>query len=298
MKHHRVIGRRALLKGGTLVLGAGLLCGTKSITLHAGGKDVLPSAVKIGLLTDVHYADRDMRINRFYRESAGKMRECIDRFNRLKPDFIVELGDLIDAADSVEAEIEHLTTIESEYARFSGPRHYVFGNHCVDTLTKEEFLEHSNARTGFYSFDTGPFHFVILDACYRADGVSYGRNNFHWTDAEIPPAQRDWLRWDLHNTERPTVVFVHQRLDVENNYGVKSAPEVRDILERSGRVLAVFQGHSHRNDYQEIKGIHYCTLRAMVEGSGKGNSGYGLLDMFPDASMRLSGFREQADRRF
>lgn len=294
MRKQRIIGRRAFLRGATLALGAGMLTGPRAA--RAGERPT--GAIRIGLLTDVHYADRETRRNRYYRESLTKLRESIDRFNEEKPDFVVELGDFIDAADSVDAEIKHLKAIEAEYSRFAGPRHYVLGNHCVDTLTKEEFLGNSGASAGFYSFDSGPIHFIVLDACYRADGVSYGRKNFHWTDTEIPPAERDWLRWDLRNTDKPTVVFVHQRLDVENNYGVKSAPEVRAILEGSGRVVAVFQGHSHRNTYQEIGGIHYCTLRAMVEGSGEENSGYGLLDIFPDNSILLTGYREQVDRRF
>lgn len=285
------------MRGGTLILGAGILSGSRTLNLLAEESRAEPT-IKIGLLSDIHYADRDMHINRFYRESRAKMRESIDRFNELKPDFIVELGDLIDAADSVEDEIGNLKVIESEYARFAGPRHYVLGNHCVHTLTKQEFFQHSGATAPFYSFDAGPFHFIVLDACYRTDGVPYGRNNFHWTDTEIPLLERDWLAADLRKTGKPTVIFAHQRLDLENNYAVKSSPEVRRILEGSGRVLAVFQGHSHKNDYREINGIHYCTLRAMVEGSGEENSGYGILKMFPDGAMHLTGFRKQSDRAF
>jgi len=51
-----------------------------------------------------------------------------------------------------------------------------------------------------------------------------------------------------------------------------SAPEVRQILEDSGNVSAVFQGHSHQNDYRDINGIHYCTMRAVIEGSGAANN--------------------------
>jgi alkaline phosphatase len=58
-------------------------------------------------------------------------------------------------------------------------------------------------------------------------------------------------------------------------------------------VQAVFQGHSHKNDYREIAGIHYCTLRAMVEGSGPENSGASVLTLRPDGSLVLNGFRQQ-----
>ncbi|MFN9977156.1 MAG: alkaline phosphatase, partial [Phycisphaerae bacterium] len=61
----------------------------------------------------------------------------------------------------------------------------------------------------------------------------------------------------------------------------------------SGKVLAVFQGHSHQNDLEEIGGIHYCTLVAMVEGSGVENNGYSLMEIEPTGTIRLTGFRTQ-----
>jgi hypothetical protein len=91
-----------------------------------------------------------------------------------------------------------------------------------------------------------------------------------------------WLAADLRARDQRVIVLAHQRLDVANHYGVKNSPQVREILEASGQVLAVFQGHSHANDYREINGIHYCVLEAMVEGSGPENSGYSVLHLFPD----------------
>lgn len=74
---------------------------------------------------------------------------------------------------------------------------------------------------------------------------------------------------DLAGTEKPVVVFAHQRLDREpaDSHTVKQAPEVRKILEMSGKVKAVFQGHSHENDLRTVAGIPYCTLKAVGEVS-------------------------------
>jgi alkaline phosphatase len=82
-------------------------------------------------------------------------------------------------------------------------------------------------------------------------------------------------------------------LDVKNDYGVKNAEQIRQVLEDSGKVLAVFQGHSHKNDLNDIRGIHYCTLVAMVEGAGAENNGYSLIDLFDGGAIRLTGFRNQ-----
>ena len=204
----------------------------------------------------------------------------------------MELGDLIDAAD-VDVEKSYLAKINREFAALCKDRYYVLGNHCVDTLTKEEFLGGVEQDKSYLSFDRGGWHFVVLDACFRSDGQPYGRKNSKWNDANIPPAQLEWLEADLKAASRPTIVFVHQRLDVSNDHGVKNCAAVRKILEQPGRVQSVFQGHSHKNDYKEIAGIHYCTLRAMVEGSGPENSGASLLTLQPDGAIVLKGFREQ-----
>jgi alkaline phosphatase len=295
MKAERIdIGRRAFLRDGTLILAA-TLTGTES---WARADDKVGPALKIGLITDVHYANKEAARNRYYRESLAKVEEGVNKFNAIKADFMVQMGDLIDDGLSIEAEIGNLRTINAALTKFHGDRFYALGNHDAQMLSKEEFIRHTGIKIKetYYSFDRGQFHFVVLDGCFKSDGQPYDRGNFHWTDAEIPGQQRDWLCADLSRTKKPTIVFVHQRLDVKNTYAVKSAADVRKILETSSRVLAVFQGHSHKNDYREIGGIHYCTLRAVIEGSGEENNGYGCLNVFPNGSLSLEGFRKQVSR--
>ncbi len=150
-------------------------------------------------------------------------------------------------------------------------------------------------KQSYYSFDRGNFHFVILDACFRSDGEPYGRKNSKWNDANIPAAELDWLQADLQSTAKQTIVFAHQRLDVSNDHGIKNCVDVRNIFEQSKKVLAVFQGHSHQNDLKDIDGIHYCTLVAMVEGTGAENNGYSIMNIAPDGAIQLTGFRKQSN---
>jgi alkaline phosphatase len=187
--------------------------------------------------------------------------------------------------------------IDKVFADTRAQTHYVFGNHCVGTLTKAEFQAHTGAAAkSYYSFEEGGIHFIVLDGCFRSDGEPYQRKNFDWTDANIPEAELKWLQQDLAAVKLPVIVLAHQRLDNADKHSLRNAAEVRAALEQSGQVLAVFQGHSHQNAYQQIAGIHYCTLVAMVDVSGLENSGYAMLDIMPDHSLRLHGFRRQATR--
>lgn len=284
--------RRAFLRQGSL-----LLAGTGATADLLAASDRVPQ-LRFGALTDIHYADKPPHGNRHYRESLDKVAAAVEHLNTQKPEFVVELGDFIDRTDSVEHEIEFLETIDRVYSQLDCERHYVIGNHCVDTLTKAEFVAHSGAKAPRYSFESGGFHFVVLDSCFRADGEPYGRHNSQWNDANLPEAELRWLEEDLRAAESPVVVFAHQRLDGEGDHHVKNAAAVRSLLAKSGRVLAVLQGHSHRNDYRQIDGIHYATLVAVVEGSGPENGGASLVSLFDDGSIRLEGFLQQDDREF
>lgn len=218
------------------------------------------------------------------------------QFNQSEADLAVCLGDIVDRAE-LQAELGFLKHIEKVYADFKGPRHYVLGNHCVDTLTKDEFIQHTAKDEPYESFDLGGYHFVILDACFRSDGRPYGRRNFQWTDANLSADELKWLAADLKVTRKPTIVFAHQRLDVSNNHGVKNQGEARHLFEQSGRVAAVFQGHSHRNDLKVINNIPYVTLEAVVEGSDAKKDAYAMLDIHTDGTLRLEGFGSQASRQ-
>ncbi len=293
--------RRAFLKGGALVLG-GLALGGVPRRLWAAiqEEESVKPALRLGVITDLHYADRDRAGTRYYRETLAKLPEAIDKFNSLSLDTAVALGDLIDEAPNVAGEIGHLKKIDAIYAQFKGDRYYVLGNHCVWTLTKEEFIDNCGMEKAHYSFDKGGFHFATLDACFKRDGTPYGRKNANFSDTYIPAEELEWLKGDLAATKLPTIVLAHQRLDFgptdgNNNWNmtVKNAPDVRKVLEDSGRVLAVFQGHSHQNDHREVGGIHYCVFRAMVEGSGQEQNGYAVADLFADGSIKIDGFRQQ-----
>ena len=287
------LSRRAFLHDSSLLLTASALATSEALFADDNSPLLKSPLLRVGLLTDLHFADKDPAGTRHYRETLPKLAEAASQFKTNKPDLIVELGDLIDAADSTEVELSYLAKINELFAAIAQDRHYVLGNHCVDMLTKDEFLGNVGQKESYYSFDRNGVHFIVLDACFRKDGKPYGRKNSAWDDANIPAAEVEWLRDDLKKADGRVIVLAHQRLDGNNQHCVNNAAEVRSLLEGSQKVSAVFQGHSHQNAYAEIGHIHYCTLAAMVEGSGVTNNGYTILNIHSDGSLHLYGFRRQ-----
>jgi len=262
----------------------------------AGGAP--PSAVRFGIVTDVHYADIEPRGARAYRESAAKLREFVAIMDREKPDFVMELGDFKDQDDKPDEArtLGYLRKIESIFAGFAGPRYHVLGNHDLDTLSKAQFSAIAPnpgvpPEWSFYRFDVRGLRFLVLDAEFRADGDPYDHGRFSWSDSNLPPAEIDWLRSELTASPKPVIVFVHQPLDGQGDYYVRNAAAVRGLFERSGKVLAVFQGHRHEGAFTRIKGVPYYTLKAMIEGSGPENSSYALVEAEAKGAIRIRGFR-------
>lgn len=258
--------------------------------------------LRFGVLTDAHYAGYESRGTRHYRESLGKMRECVGRMNEEKVAFLVELGDFNDGSGKPAEDdaLRYLAGIEAEFARFNGPRYHALGNHNTDVLSKPQVLgriENTGIEPArsFYSFDHGGLHFMVLDPNFRTDGAAYDRGDYQWTDANIPTGQIDWLSEDLAAARKPTIVFLHQLLDGEGAVYVNNAAAVRKVLEASGNTLAVFQGHHHSGGYSHVGGIHYVTLRAMVEGSGPENNAYAIVDVRPGRIV-VEGYRRAVGR--
>jgi len=262
-----------------------------------------PRTTRFGIVTDCHYADADAAGRRFYRESPDKLTECVELMNAENVDFLIELGDFKDQnTPPVEHKtLSYLETVEKVFQGFEGPTYHVLGNHDLDSISKEQFLARVentgiDSRRSYYSFDVNRLHFVVLDADYKTDGAEYDHGNFNWTDANIPPEEMDWLRGDLAATSGPAIVFTHQLLDGTGSVYIKNAAQVRQILEASGKVLAVFQGHHHAGSYTNIAGIHYYTLKALIEGTGPENNSYAIAEARPDGNIIVTGYRRAETR--
>ena len=285
--------RRDFLKASAATL-LGLGLGAR---LRAAGAAAAPG-LRFGLVTDVHYADCEPKGTRFYRESIAKLREAVDRLQADGAAFLVELGDLKDMVpgESEAATLGHLQVIEREFRRFGGPTYHVLGNHDLDNLSKAQFRAATvntdiPADRSYYGFTRGGVRFLVLDTNYTQDGRDYDHGHFDWRDINLPPPELAWLRSELQAATTPVIVFGHQRLDGEGHVQVVNRAEVRALLEASGKVLAVFQGHDHAGACSLIHGIHYYTLKSMIDGSGPENSAYARVEVHPDFSLTVTGYR-------
>jgi len=263
--------------------------------------------LRFGVITDSHYADRVPKGTRFYRDSLPKLKECISFMNNQDLDFLIHLGDFKDEAEKANetSTLQFLKTYENEFSNFNGKKYHVLGNHDMDSISKEQFLENIEntdiARTkSFYYYESKLLRFIVLDANFKENGESYNKGNFDWKDTNIPQKQLLWLKKVLVESKKPCIIFVHQMLDdIEyGNYGVKNAAEVREILEKSEKVIAVFQGHKHEETHHHIKGIHYYTFNAMVDYEGLENNSFSIVNVNSNLDIQIEGFYRSSNKSF
>lgn len=258
--------------------------------------------VSFGIFTDVHYADVPDRGTRKYSQSAGKLAQCIDTMNREKVNFLVELGDFKDMPEKPDSQaaLKFLEKIESVNGQFHGDRYHVLGNHDMDCISKNQFCAmtvNSGIPAGqtWYAFSKGGYRFIVLEACFDARGHAYDTGNFSWTDANLPSTELEWLDKEISGSGTPVIVFVHQLLYGDSQVTIRNAAAVRSILEKGKKVKCVFQGHEHGGGYEQINGIHYYTLKGLIEGNFPGSNSFAKVTLEKD-QITIRGYGKAVTR--
>lgn len=228
-------------------------------------------------------------------------------FNSSNLDFVIEMGDLKDQDNVPQREqtITYLDEIENVFQSFRGPVYHVLGNHDMDSISKDDFLQHTSNqgdadKKAYYSFAFDNIKFIVLDANYNLDGTPYDKGNFDWTKAYIPKDQIDWLKKELKGNNKPVIIFIHQLLDrfsdISKSLCVSNADEIVPLLEENRNVLAVFQGHHHAGHYSFRNNIHYWTMKGMIEGNLPDNNSFAVVEIDTQNNIHIDGFYNCEDK--
>ena len=227
-------------------------------------------SLTLGFVTDLHFgpaAYHEGKLRKLTQHAAQLTRDVVRAMNdELQPDLLVNLGDDIED-ESRDADLVRYTECQDILRTAKAELVNVAGNHDTVHLTRDDLTRiwrHDGPL--FYSMDRAHLHLVVLHTLERKD-----------VDVRIPQAQLEWLKDDLARTTRPTIVLMHHSAseqDLSDSFWfkglqhlalVKERAELRSILEASGKVRAVFNGHVHRNHLDVIAGIPYVTIQSLIE---------------------------------
>ena len=221
--------------------------------------------MKIGLFSDPHYSSQELTGgNRRNNRSLDKMRAALKHFEAAGCDRVICLGDLTDTEDTKQKEIANMGEIAALFSDFSMPIHVIMGNHDAYVFEPTEFYALLGGCEPMDIHQEGK-HLLFLDANYTAQGVKYTPHGFHWDDVGLP--NPGGLREELAALDGDVYIFMHQNVDPAipaADHRLANADEVCAIIEDSGKVKAVYQGHFHWGNRSSRNGVEYITLPAMA----------------------------------
>ena len=197
----------------------------------------------------------------------------IDDIIRLRPDFVLTVGDISDNA----LEEEWAQALNS-LSRLSVPVYYVPGNNdIIDDTTRDLFTQ----KTGFppfYSFDKGPVHFIVLDnSCVeKAD--------------DMGEEQLSWLEKDLKKKRKAetTLVFMHKPFWADGIARQKEDP-LHTLFVKYG-VDAVFTGHWHQYAHNVFDAVDYYLVGSSGGSFPFENESLGMFYQFLWCTADAEGF--------
>lgn len=159
----------------------------------------------------------------------------------MNPDLFLYLGDIYNAGTYAE----FTNYYDTAFGQLKGITNPVPGNHEARGNGYTGYMDYWNASTTsssgirhYYSFDSGGWHFIALDANFESDTAA-GQEQYNWLSQQL----------DAIPPDSCTIAFFHQP---RWGTGVSATPYMQDIwslLSLRG-VDVVLNGHEH--DYQRF----------------------------------------------
>lgn len=216
------VTRRGLLRGSAagsigVALGSfGVPAGRAAGNAVGRAADGGTPSVTIGLISDTHIRDTARAEITPLEDQKQRYRRFTESMNDVvKPDFVVQLGDLNDgcgdtcativSADEAARRIRIARSLIHD--QLAMPTYNVMGNHEYRDPAWDSSLIHqamdprwNDVSDTWYSFSYQGYEFVFLNTGYT-DTVSGAHS--------APDAEVEWLESTLDRLRRPTFVFMH-----------------------------------------------------------------------------------------
>ncbi|MDQ8201810.1 metallophosphoesterase [Pelagicoccus sp. SDUM812003] len=233
---------------------------------------------QFGAIADCQYRNGTSE-RRKYDLSPQKLASCIEDFNQQSLAHVVHLGDFIDTG------WESYDVVLPITERSIAPFYHVLGNH--DFSVEERFKPQVPARLGlrdrYYDFAIGKWRFLILDTndlslyAYPKGSPEHEASLAYYEGLKgSPPSynggigkrQLDWIEAKLKAAQgagEQVILHSHHPVYPIERHAAWNAKEIVTLLERYSCVVAYINGHRHDGAYGFKSGIHFITLKGMVD---------------------------------
>ena len=260
---------------------------------------------RFGAVADCQYCDKTSG-KRKYDLSPQKLSACVEHYNKLDLSFVVHLGDFIDR------DFESFDKVAPIYNRLKAPHYHVLGNHDFEVSDDKKALvpEKLGLKKRYYDFARKGWRFIVIDgndvslyAWPKDDPRTKAASEYHKSLKPRPPSwngavgdkQLKWIESKLRDATKAkerVILFCHFPAYPKNSHNLWNDQALTSLLARYPCVAAYLNGHNHAGNYGERDGIHYLTLKGMVDTE---KTAYAVIEVYPDR-LAVKGFGRETDR--
>lgn len=241
------------------------------------------AVVSFGVIADLQYADADPFKNRYFRNAPEKLRQAIRIFNGERPDFVVNLGDMIDH------ELRSFDGILPLFKQINSPVYHILGNHDYEVTADQK--EHMHTLLGiqkYYYFQVKGWRFVVLDgneistfanlegtpkyreAKQKLRELEYlQKPNAMFWNGGLSGKQFEWLKGVLDEARdagEKVIIFCHYPVYPPDKHNLWNDDEIHLLFKKYCHVKLWLSGHNHHGNYGQYGDVHFVNAKGMVEG--------------------------------
>lgn len=231
-----------------------------------------PDELRIGFITDLHVkSNSDWTGGRILKtDYVNKINYFVEKMNNdFVPNFIVINGDVIEGTNtSFEKGMAELSQVKKLFDRTSLEKYWVVGNHDLRSVNKKQFMQSLEIDYISKAFEVGNYKIIILDSNFKPDDSDIVPGKYH-TRGHISKKQIEFLKKELGNTDKKTIVFLHHapfwNIEGRSNNGLPdNAKELQKVFSEK-KTFAVFSGHIEDLFLQTIDGVKYFVSPGIVK---------------------------------
>ncbi len=266
-------------------------------------------ALRFGAIADCQFANVPAQGARHYRLAKEKLTTAVEHLNGESLDFVIHLGDFIDR------DWASFDVVGPIFRSLRAPGYHLLGNHdfSVKEARKGKVMDKLGMPARYYDFAVKGWRFIVLDgnelSTYahpkgsREDSASIA---YRKKLKEQPPtycggmgeAQIKWMLSRIASARdagQRVILFNHFPIfPAGRGHNLWNDSQLLETLKPyAGTVVAWINGHNHAGGHGERDGIHYLTLRGMLDTK---ENAYAIIEAVDD-SLNIDGFGREPDRK-
>lgn len=234
-------------------------------------------SLKLCIFSDIHYTNEEVnwKVKRKLVEYADSLTDKMiyEINNKINPDIVVHLGDMIQASKDIEINKNNIVHILNKFKNIKVPYYTLIGNHELKSVdSNKEIINLIGYENATFFKDVGEYHLVFLGTDINEEDEKYRTQYISLKDMEL-------LEKDLEkNKNKKTIIFSHfgiaEDTNIKDNYWayseggenlmLRNREKSKEIVKKAN-VIAVFCGHQHWTKTIIEDGIPYYMIGSLTE---------------------------------